>query len=56
MFVIVCIGPVTAACAQKQGLDVAKTADIYTTEGLINSLMEVAESGNDQTAETAEEQ
>ncbi len=53
---IVCIGPVTAACAQKQGLDVAKTADIYTTEGLINSLMEVAENGNDQTAETAEEQ
>ncbi len=50
----VCIGPVTAAQAAKMGLEVAKVAGEYTTEGLINSLVEVAENGIDKTAETAE--
>ncbi len=51
---MVCIGPVTAAQAAKMGLEVTKVAGEYTTEGLINSLVEVAENGIDKTAETAE--
>ena len=35
---IACIGPITAAAAREEGLDVAVVADEYTAEGLINAI------------------
>jgi uroporphyrinogen III methyltransferase/synthase len=39
----VCIGPITAATAAGLGLTVAATADVYTVQGLVNKLIEMAE-------------
>jgi uroporphyrinogen III methyltransferase/synthase len=40
---IVCIGPVTAGTAEKLGLKVAAVADIYTIDGLVNTLVRFEE-------------
>lgn len=40
---IVCIGPVTAATAKELGLNVAAVADVYTIDGLVDSLVQLKE-------------
>jgi uroporphyrinogen III methyltransferase/synthase len=43
---IVCIGPVTAETARELGLDVEAVADVYTIDGLVAKLVELAEKGS----------
>ncbi|HYI16486.1 MAG TPA: uroporphyrinogen-III synthase [Thermomicrobiales bacterium] len=40
---VVCIGPVTANAASDAGLPVAGVADIYTTEGLVDAVVQFVE-------------
>lgn len=38
---VVCIGPITGATAEGYGLRIAKTAQEYTSDGLVNALVEL---------------
>jgi uroporphyrinogen III methyltransferase / synthase len=40
---VVCIGPVTAETARDAGLQVSAVADVYTIDGLVDKLVEMAE-------------
>ena len=42
--IIACIGPITAATARQEGFDVSIVAQEYTTEGLLQALIEPIES------------